>query len=272
MNVSPYILLRESDRLEILDQIENRVNDWTSTWLPGDVAALADGLSVIDNGTDFYKIVMTLREYRAAEAGSGCVAYLKVKNMRRFASLLLASSGSDAAVLLTEVEKGLVDAALDDLAGHILGVEDLDAQDIQTRDADGVLLDLLRPGAAAVYCELAIGDVPVSVLLSPDGLRGVWSRTVAPASEEATKHVSEVLGGLNATSVRVRAQLPSAEMTIGDLASMNVGDVIRLNARVDEPIAVQVGDSPYALGANLGLASGSRAFQIVGIASQQQNN
>ena len=247
-------------------------NDWASTWLPGEVATPAEVLGVINNGTEFYKVVTTLREYRCADAGSGRVAYLKVGNKRRFANNLLASSGNDAAVSLTDVEKSLADAALDDLAGHILGVEGIDARDIQTRDADGALLDLLRPGAAAVYGELAIGDVPQSVLLSPNGLRGVWSRTVAPSTEEASKHVREALGGLNATSVRVRAQLPSAEMTIGDLASMNVGDVIRLNTRVDEPIAVQVGDSPYALRANLGLASGSRAFQIVGIASQQQNN
>jgi flagellar motor switch protein FliM len=60
-------------------------------------------------------------------------------------------------------------------------------------------------------------------------------------------------------------------MTIADLASMNVGDVIHLSARSDEHIAVQVGDSPHTLLANLGLACGSRALQIVGVASQEKN-
>jgi flagellar motor switch/type III secretory pathway protein FliN len=174
-------------------------------------------------------------------------------------------------VSLTDIERGLVDAALDDLGRRILGIDRLRTHDIQFRDADDGLSDLLGPGESGVYCELAIGGIPLSVLLSPQGLRCVWSRQAAPSPEVATTHVRDALGNLNSGNVGIRAQLPSAEMTIADLASMNVGDVIHLSARSDEHIAVQVGDSPHTLLANLGLACGSRALQIVGVASQEKN-
>jgi len=272
MTVSPYILLRESDRREILGRVEERVYNWTSSWLQGDVPAFAETLSVINNSKDFYKVVITLRDYRVADAGSGRIVYLKVQSNRRFANLLLGGAGNDAAALLTDVEKGLVDTALDELAVQLLSADGLAVQDFQSRDADGGLLELVGPGAGAGYCELGIAGISLSVLLSPEGLRSIWSRPAAASPEGATTQVREALGGLNATKVKVRAQLPSADMTIGDLASMNIGDVVRLSARVDEHIAVQVGDSPRALRANLGSVSGSRAFQVVGVASQQQND
>ena len=116
-----------------------------------------------------------------------------------------------------------------------------------------------------------VSCIPLSVLLSPQGLRCVWSRQAAPSPEVTTTHVRDALGNLNSGKVSISAQLPSAEMTIADLASMKVGDVIHLSTRADEHIALQVGDSPHTLLANLGLACGSRALQIVGVASQEKN-
>ena len=270
MNVSPYLLIRDSDRHEILERIEDRVNDWASNWLPAAVRSSAESLSVVNNAADLAEVAATLRGYRFADAGSGRVACLKMQSTRRFANLLLATPGNDAALSLTDIERGLVDAALDDLARRLLGVDRLRTHDSQLRDADDELLGLLGPGASGVHCELAIGGISLSILLSPQGLHCVWSRRAMPSPEVTTTAIREALGSLNSGKVRIRAQLPAAEMTIADLASMTVGDVIHLNTRVDEHIAVQVGDSPHTLTANLGLAQGSRALQIVGVAAQDK--
>lgn len=272
MSARPFILLRKSDRREILRRIEERVDDWVSDWLPGAMLVPGDTLIAITSALEFYECVASLREYRVADAGFGRVAGLKVQNPRGFANSLLATSGNDAALSLTEIETGLVHAALDDLAGHILGTNEIDTRSIETSNDDGGLLDLLRPGAAAVYCELSVGAISLSVLLSPEGLQRIWSKPIGPRAEGATMQVREALGGVTESKVKVRAQLPSAEMTLGDLASMNVGDVIRLSARVDEPIAVQVGDTRRALRANLGLASGARAIQVVDATAVMQTS
>ena len=267
MSSRPFILLRESDRREILGRVEGRIGDWASHWLPGAMLAPGETLIAIRSALEFYESVTSLRDYRVADAGSGRMACLKVQDPRGFANSLLAASGSDAALALTEVETGLVHAALDDLAGHILGINEFDTRSVETSNDDGGLFDLLRPGASAVYCELSIGAISLSVLLSPEGLHCIWSKPIGPPAEGAITQVREALGGVKESKVKVRAQLPSAEMTLGDLASMNVGDVVRLSARVDEPITVQVGNTYRALRANLGLASGARAFQVVDAAS-----
>jgi flagellar motor switch/type III secretory pathway protein FliN len=268
MGTTPYILLRESDRREIREIVEQRVCVWSSAWLPPATTMVIERLIVINNASDLSKAITTLREYRIADAGFSRVAYLKAPSSRRFVNLLLASSGNDAAVGSTDVEKGLEEASLDKLAEHILDSTEIRAQDVQASDADKGLLSALRPGAAAVCCEIAVDDVPLSILLSPEAVRHIWSRVATTSKGETTTDVRDALLGLESASVKIRAQLPAAEMSIGDLASMNVGDVIRLDACVDENITLRVGEYARSLNANLGLSSGSRAVQIAGFESE----
>lgn len=267
MKFSPYILVRDSDRREVTKRIENRLDDWASAWLPEAAPIRANGLTVINNAAELAKVFMTLREHRIVDAGSSRVACVKASSTRKFVNLLLGAAGDAAAVCLTDIETDLLDAALEDLAAGVIGTDVKGNGNGGGFDADQKFLGYLRPGAAAVCCEFAVADVSLSLLLSPEALRCFWSRAAATPAEGNMASVRTALAGLEQSKVRVKARLAPAEMTIGDLASLNIGDVIRLSTRIDEHITVHVDDSPVTLHANLGLAAGARALQIVGITS-----
>jgi flagellar motor switch/type III secretory pathway protein FliN len=263
------MLLRESDLDEVLIRVENLVRDWISIWLSQDTPVRPDNIVAINGPADMCGIMMTVREFRVVDAGRSRVTYIGIASDRKLANLLLASPGDNAAVRLTAVEKSLVNAAVDDLAARILKSADGRAQNMDWSQANQNFCHHLQAGAGGVYCELLVGGVDISILLPPAALDCVWSRPPAASTAGETASVREALGKLQDSKIKIEAQLPAVEMTVGEFASLNLGDVIRLTTRADQYINVCVGDFPEPLRAHLGLVSGSPALQIIGVKPEQ---
>ena len=66
---------------------------------------------------------------------------------------------------------------------------------------------------------------------------------------------------LEETPVTVRVVLGEARLTVRELLSLEPGDVLQLEQRVDQPLAVHVGDRPFFLGSP-GEASGRLAVRL----------
>ena len=61
--------------------------------------------------------------------------------------------------------------------------------------------------------------------------------------------------------VELIVDLGSIELPLSRLSQLQVGDVIMLNRRIDEPIVAQVGDTPKFLGW-AGRAGSLKAFRV----------
>ncbi|HEX3314676.1 MAG TPA: FliM/FliN family flagellar motor switch protein, partial [Gemmataceae bacterium] len=72
---------------------------------------------------------------------------------------------------------------------------------------------------------------------------GLEDEAVAPASESVP--MESLVHGL---PVELIVDLGSIELPLSRLSQLQVGDVIMLNRRIDEPIVAQVGDTPKFLG------------------------
>ena len=85
---------------------------------------------------------------------------------------------------------------------------------------------------------------------------GLEDEAVAPASESVP--MESLIHGL---PVELIVDLGSIELPLSRLSQLQVGDVIMLNRRIDEPIVAQVGDTPKFLGW-AGRAGSLKAFRI----------
>lgn len=111
----------------------------------------------------------------------------------------------------------------------------------------------------------------IYLLLSPEwaararmGLES-FGRTGLGAEAEGLEELARVRGSLQRhleeTPITLRVVLGQSRLTLRELLSLEPGDVLQLEQRVDEPLAVQVGERPFFLGSP-GEASGRLAVRL----------
>jgi flagellar motor switch protein FliM len=81
-------------------------------------------------------------------------------------------------------------------------------------------------------------------------------------NQRSKEHAERMKRGLGRAAVEIRAELARTTITLGDLASLSVGDVVTTDARVGHPALIRVGNEPKFL-ASLGQFRGNRAVRIV---------
>ncbi len=77
----------------------------------------------------------------------------------------------------------------------------------------------------------------------------------------AGSEAPRILNLLQPAAVRVSGELSDSCMTVDDLLKFGVGDVVRLNARVGDPLILSVGGMPKFLG-RIVPHRGKRAFEV----------
>jgi flagellar motor switch protein FliM len=110
--------------------------------------------------------------------------------------------------------------------------------------------------------------------LSPGVVRVLSERvpTAAPAPAGGLERRIEALGTVEDSHLRATARLGEVELTVGDLASLNVGDVIQLDTRTNEPVKLELAGTGTVLDASLGTIAGQPALQIRGRAGSGDRN
>jgi len=89
-----------------------------------------------------------------------------------------------------------------------------------------------------------------------------WYSTMKLSEDKSFKDIIEV--GIGKVKVPIRAVLGRSTISVNDFMNMQVGDIIKLNTRVDDDLAVFVGNI-YKFTALPGASSGSYAVKISSI-------
>jgi flagellar motor switch protein FliM len=80
--------------------------------------------------------------------------------------------------------------------------------------------------------------------LLPDLSTERFFRITKEDQEESENRSEVVLRSLGTTLLHLKAELGSVELSVNDVLSLSVGDVITLSTRLDDPLRVYVGDDP----------------------------
>lgn len=117
------------------------------------------------------------------------------------------------------------------------------------------------PGAQRMYLLLS----PEWAARARQGLEKFGRKGIAAEVEEI-EDLARVRGSLQRhleeTPITLRVVLGKTRLTLRELLSLEPGDVLQLEQRVDEPLAVEVGERPFFLGSP-GEASGRLAIRLV---------
>lgn len=90
----------------------------------------------------------------------------------------------------------------------------------------------------------------------------VWFASAQPG--ESREDVGEIRERLETMSLRLAVELGEADVSVGDLLELQVGDVVQLDTRTDQPLVLRIGNKKKFLG--LPGRMGSRlAVQVVDV-------
>jgi flagellar motor switch/type III secretory pathway protein FliN len=254
MNTRPFILVRERDLASCRERAERALQGWQGTWgrLPAaelrcaaanaGAAQQAWKLRELEGGTPVW-VARSPAFGRLVERSVFCVdAIVACAEGQRESAL--------GAGLAAKAEEELVAAMLRELTGQPSRRSDEGpAQPLATE---------FRQGSGALVLSLDCGTEALHILLPARALP-------QPARKPATRR-PELCGLAKAArglKVGLTALVGEAEMTLGHLGTLAVGDVIPLTSRIGRPLLVSVQGGPAVCQAHLGAFDGNRAIELV---------
>jgi flagellar motor switch/type III secretory pathway protein FliN len=152
----------------------------------------------------------------------------------------------------------LGEAMLEALALQVFGALSKVAAPRPGWDLECEAPDWLERGAGGAIHDLW-PCLPMIVVLSPQLVAAALPKAHTRAGREP---MAQRLGALQSAPVGLDAVVGCAEIELGELARLAAGDVIVLDRRLDEPLALQLGAQPVAR-IHLGTATGGKAVQVV---------
>jgi flagellar motor switch/type III secretory pathway protein FliN len=116
---------------------------------------------------------------------------------------------------------------------------------------------------------MSVGSGAVKISCEPLGLHaiadaGVWTLLPPPERKSARLPTIQLLeSAVQRANLRIEVMLGSVALDLPKIMDLRCGDVLRLPARLDEPLTVTCEGKPFAR-AVLGAAAGRKTIQITG--------
>jgi len=110
---------------------------------------------------------------------------------------------------------------------------------------------------AVVDVRLTVAGTPLPALVPALRFRS----TAAPAAQPLTP--AATVAAFAGAAARVEAVVGRAELSLGEVAQLQAGDVLLLDTRLLDPIALRIAEGTVALPAALGARDGARAVQLL---------
>ena len=255
MSPRPFLLLGESDHRALVQRVDDALAAWQREWL-------ADGAS---DAAPARQAAPHAERWLAAQS-DGAVHLLVGCTpgwLARLGAQLVDEPQPDGfrgTPPRASLASALGEAIVETLARRLLGTAPAAAAAKLRWDAEGVPQAWLAPGAGAAIYGLSPA-LPFVIALSPALVAA--SLPKAPAARGRREALAARSGAVETCAVELQAVVGNAELELGELARLAPGDVIVLDCRLDQPLALQLGEHPVAR-VQLGTAHGTRAVQVVG--------
>jgi Type III flagellar switch regulator (C-ring) FliN C-term len=262
MDWRPFKLLNESERGWLARQVRTTLGDWCTAWLPAVPAGAvrctdpAQRAATLLAAEPSHWLSFTHRD-AALSIGHREVALsiaLDDDLERWLADALLGAERRSALV------DGVTSAALFDLAGRLLqGVQAGAAVPAAAEQAPAQRC--WQRGSGAVIVEAELGAHTLALVASPAWVtHRLASRPRSHALPRA--ELADPRQCVGRARLSLQAWAGSAPVEIGELRTLAPGDVIRLDARIDQPLAVTVQGRDSGGRAWLGRVESRRALQL----------
>ena len=264
MPIWAYKLFTKNELTHIQSQLDGAVRLWAASWF-----VLSDhGLTTaVDTGHHFHSENATavdaawdvlatsdVQWVAVRSAGKSCNA---IQGVLTGTSTETTETCDDASVMAEE----LVSRLLLDLAGHAMDrALGRVGQPVSRESHKRTLPEYVwRYGSGAIHVEVGIQQWTISLILSPEIVDHCLS-SLTLARRELGPLIT-INKAISPTKVNLEVAAGTAELSIGELRSISVGDVIRLKTKLDQPVAVMLGKEKLC-SAFLGAYKGKKAVLL----------
>jgi hypothetical protein len=247
VKVTPYLLPGRSVTTGLAQRALAALDRWASDWaaLPDHAVTVGDASEAAPAPAD------AAWQRRTLPAGIDVFVALPRDGQRWMEQIVF---GLDAGAPVSALAGRVAADALETLAARL--VEALTGHASTPADRTPPPTAMTRRGAGTILCTIQLGARTLRVLVPAPGYAAA-----APAVRAAAP-VVPLREALAATPVPLAVELCRAELTLGYLRTLAVGDVLALPMALDAPLRVHGPDGAPLCAAHLGGADGLRAVEL----------
>ena len=256
MNARPFSLLGESDLLRVRQAAAQALEEWRAVW----GVELGEAQIACTRAWESAGPTRVFEEdWTCWECDSRGWAAATAVLVSRIQEGLFGRAEPGAPERGAPLALELGDRAVDDLVGRLLGTGAPPA--IRKRapeSAPEIPADLFKHGSGATVLDIKIGEGQLRVVAG----RGATQASSAGQARTGTQSPGESHVALHALPVTLDAELGELDIDLATLQSLEAGDVVRLSARIDQPLRVcGPGGKTVCLG-DFGAQEGFRALSL----------
>jgi hypothetical protein len=268
MRTHPYRLI--GDRLKglLTEKFMVVVEEWGEDWLPeGASCAIETLIPLSDYCLAEGKVNLHSRVSWVDDNWCGLMkpVYTALFGAMLFTSVEKEKVELSSSILLHEVAK----QALLELAQRILSADQSSYDSVPFFVADNQLPEGAGDrGSGALVLGVKVGRLKLRFIVSPLTIERYIKALESPPSHENRKKLVDLTSAISDQRVSAKVVLGSAELTLGELSSIRIGDVITLDKSINQPALLRVGISGNGCEGFIGTFGESLAFRVSDVEHQ----
>lgn len=257
--VSRFRLYSESDLRWIVDRTQRAISGWASQWLPSASCEVKIADCISDGTADAPN-----RWLVAARGDASLLGIESPVGWEQHLKPALAGLPSDGNAETSPVTLKMAQVFLHSLAECVLRESGLvsSAKDCSWSEQPPVLHDAQRSGGGFLGMICRVGDFFTLHLVFWPDLIVVYTDGDARRPVAGSDNVVPRTRAIETQTVVLEAVAGEAELSLSELQTLAVGDVIRLDGRIERPIVVRLADTGPVCRGHLGRAKGRKAVQL----------
>ena len=258
--VSRFRLYSENDLKRIVDRTQRALSGWASQWFPSASCEAEIADSVSDAAAE-----ASSRWLMAARGDSTLLGIEHPPGWERRLKTALTGLPSDDVPEPSPVTSEMSEVLLRSLAECVLRESGLvsSAKDCSWSAQPPALHDARRSGGGFLGVICRVGDIfTLRLVFWPDLIAGFTDED-ARRRAAGSGNVIPRTRAIETQTVVLEAVAGEAELSLNELQTLAVGDVIRLDGWIEQPIVVRLSDMRHVCSGHLGMAKGRKAVRLV---------
>lgn len=264
MKVRPFVLLSQRDMQALEVKLGGVVEQWRRHTLPPRFVTRMGSVSTALDYSQAQAVSKLHIQRVATQQGGQCVLGTTPGMFQTFCLMLIDREQAVATNLITPktILFGAAEAVLTDLAVRLLGGCH-DDQYVVEKDAGSLLEESKASGSGCIHFNVDLEQVRFNIALTHAAVSTLLikrSHYTGPCINLSPR--KDAIGRI---TTRLQAELGDIELSLGVLTSLQVGDVIRTEHCVRDPMIVRFQGTATELTGFLGARDGKRAINVTGV-------
>lgn len=261
MKVTPFLLLKRSAIDRMTQQASTVLDRWSQAW-----NVLPDKAAACSAVTGEHGELAAAQGWQCRSLGTGASVWLCMPAglERSLGQLLFGVNEMDATSekhVPSPIASSIAQDALEELAADLIQVltnRQLDL--VRTTPPAAFPAHLFRPGSGAVLCSIRLADKTIR-LIFPAG--AIPFELPLPKSASTRPALSTLQRALANVPIKLSVEVSQAELTLGHLRTLCVGDVLFLPTGIDQAMRVTGPGGTMVCQAHLGTQDGFHAIELI---------